>query len=90
MRGIRVRAVRRLGVGRRDSRLHEDLDERRVRHLDAALDGERRPQPLVATAAAEFGPEFSPDGKWIAYISREVGRATSMSSRIRVPGRNAA
>ena len=38
-----------------------------------ALDGERRPLPLVATAAAEFGPEFSPDGKWIAYISREGG-----------------
>jgi eukaryotic-like serine/threonine-protein kinase len=38
-----------------------------------ALDGERRPQPLVATAAAEFGPEFSPDGKWVAYISREGG-----------------
>ena len=38
-----------------------------------ALDGERKPQPFVATAASELGPEFSPDGKWIAYISRESG-----------------
>jgi serine/threonine-protein kinase len=37
------------------------------------LDGDRKPVPFVATAAIEFGPEFSPDGKWVAYVSRESG-----------------
>ncbi len=37
------------------------------------LTGERKPRRLVGTPAAEFGPEFSPDGKWIAYVSNESG-----------------
>jgi len=28
------------------------------------------PEPVLRTAAFEFGPEFSPDGRWIAYSSR--------------------
>jgi eukaryotic-like serine/threonine-protein kinase len=37
------------------------------------LTGERKPRVFVDTPAAEFGPEFSPDGKWIAYVSNESG-----------------
>ncbi len=37
------------------------------------LDGDRKVRPFVNTDAVEFGPEFSPDGKWIAYVSDESG-----------------
>ena len=37
------------------------------------LAGDRTPQPFLRTSADEFGPEFSPDGKWIAYVSNEAG-----------------
>jgi serine/threonine protein kinase/Tol biopolymer transport system component len=30
---------------------------------------------LIATSASEIFPEFSPDGKWLAYCSNETGRA---------------
>ena len=30
--------------------------------------------PLVATAANEYAPRFSPDGHWLAYTSDESGR----------------
>ena len=33
------------------------------------------PVPLSSTAANEYGPQFSPDGKWVAFISDESGRA---------------
>ena len=37
-------------------------------------DPERRQRPLLAQPAAyEFGPEVSPDGKWLAYHSNESG-----------------
>ena len=38
------------------------------------LDGDRVPQPLIATAVVETLPEVSPDGRWIAYQSNESGR----------------
>jgi serine/threonine protein kinase len=37
-------------------------------------DGNRRPTPFVATPFLEAQPEFSPDGRWIAYASNESGR----------------
>jgi hypothetical protein len=37
------------------------------------LAGARKAQPLVTGPAHDYGPEFSPDGKWIAYISDEGG-----------------
>jgi Tol biopolymer transport system component len=40
-----------------------------------ALDGDRKPRPFVNTPAPEISAEFSPDGKWIAYVSRESGGA---------------
>jgi len=30
--------------------------------------------PLLATAHTEYTPTFSPDGKWLAYVSNETGR----------------
>jgi eukaryotic-like serine/threonine-protein kinase len=38
------------------------------------LDGDRKPFPVVKTAFEERDPQFSPDGKWIAFASNESGR----------------
>ncbi len=38
------------------------------------LDGDRRAQPLLATRFDEGNPEFSRDGRWIAYTSDESGQ----------------
>ncbi len=32
-----------------------------------------RPTAFLSTPAVEFSPEFSPDGRWIAYMSNEFG-----------------
>jgi serine/threonine-protein kinase len=40
-----------------------------------ALDGERKATPLIKTPADETVPRFSPDARWIAYVSDESGRA---------------
>src|SRR5262249_22210453 len=37
------------------------------------LDGDRKPFPVVRTAAQESFARFSPDGKWISYQSNESG-----------------
>ena len=39
-----------------------------------ALDGDRKPRPLIRTKFSEGSPKFSPDGKWLAYASNESGR----------------
>lgn len=38
------------------------------------LTGERKPVALIATAADEWGPQLSPDGRYLAYVSDESGR----------------
>jgi eukaryotic-like serine/threonine-protein kinase len=38
------------------------------------LAGDRRPVPFVKTPFNEFDPEFSPDGRFLAYVSNESGR----------------
>jgi serine/threonine protein kinase len=38
------------------------------------LSGNRKPYPLVATRFGEGGAEFSPDGKWVAYMSNASGQ----------------
>jgi Tol biopolymer transport system component len=35
------------------------------------LDGDGEPAEFLATSFLEFGPVFSPDGRWIAYFSNE-------------------
>jgi Tol biopolymer transport system component len=37
------------------------------------LSGDRRPQPFVVTPFGEYGAQFSPDGRWVAYVSNESG-----------------
>jgi eukaryotic-like serine/threonine-protein kinase len=39
------------------------------------VDGSRKPYPFLATPAMEAFGVFSPDGRWLAYISNESGRA---------------
>jgi eukaryotic-like serine/threonine-protein kinase len=38
------------------------------------LYGDRKPIPFVKTPFNEFGPEFSPDGRFLAYVSNESGQ----------------
>jgi serine/threonine-protein kinase len=38
------------------------------------VDGDRMPEPFMATDFDERTPRFSPDGRWVAYISDETGR----------------
>ena len=37
--------------------------------------GDRRPRPLLETRFDEAYPDFSPDGRWLAYASNESGRS---------------
>jgi eukaryotic-like serine/threonine-protein kinase len=39
------------------------------------LDGDHKPIPVLQTPFNETQPQFSPDGKWIAYQSDESGAA---------------
>ena len=36
--------------------------------------GDRKARALIQTAANEMSPEFSPDGRWLAYVSDQSGR----------------
>jgi len=38
------------------------------------LDADRKPHPLVPAPGATYDAQFSPDGRWVAYVSRESGR----------------
>ena len=38
-------------------------------------DPKKEPHPVVATMADDRFPEVSPDGKWLAFVSNETGRA---------------
>ena len=38
------------------------------------LEGDRSPQPYLQTRFSESHPTFSPDGRWLAYVSDESGR----------------
>jgi serine/threonine-protein kinase len=38
------------------------------------LEGERKPRPFRKTAFDELGARFSPDGRWLAYVSNESGQ----------------
>jgi eukaryotic-like serine/threonine-protein kinase len=37
-------------------------------------DGDGKPTPVLQTQFAEGAPTFSPDGRWLAYVSNETGR----------------
>ena len=38
------------------------------------LFGERKPYPILESEFSEEGPSFSPDGRWISYVSDESGK----------------
>ena len=38
------------------------------------LEGDRKPEVFLQTAANEQAPRFSPDGRWLAYTSNESGK----------------
>ena len=38
------------------------------------LSGDRRPQTFIQTSFLEIHGRFSPDGRWIAYTSKETGQ----------------
>jgi Tol biopolymer transport system component len=38
------------------------------------LAGDRKPRPFLKTPFNEDWPQFSPDGRWVAYVSDESGR----------------
>lgn len=40
-----------------------------------AVNGDRKPFPIVQTSATEDQGQFSPDGRWLAYTSNESGQA---------------
>ena len=50
------------------------------------LDGDRTPEPFLATPAAEAYLRFSPNGRWVAYTSLESGRAEVYVRPFRRPG----
>ena len=37
------------------------------------VEGDRELQPFITSPNIEFFPKFSPDGKWLAYVSDELG-----------------
>jgi Tol biopolymer transport system component len=39
-----------------------------------SLTGDRKAFPVVQTASNEFGGQFSPDGRWVAYTTNESGQ----------------
>jgi serine/threonine-protein kinase len=39
------------------------------------LDGKAEPRPFLQTRFLEGGPVFSPDGRWLAYVSDDSGRS---------------
>jgi serine/threonine protein kinase len=42
--------------------------------IGPGTDAKRAPIPLVQTPSREFGPDLSPDSRWLVYISDETGR----------------
>ena len=53
----------------------EAIAGRRRELLQVRLGSDSVPRPLLAEAGGEWAPVFSPDGKWLAYVSSESGRA---------------
>jgi serine/threonine-protein kinase len=62
-------------------------DTRRARDVyTVSLDGDRTPRPFLVTEFDEFAPRFSPDGRWVAYVSNESGRDEVYVRRFPGPG----
>ncbi len=50
------------------------------------LSGDRKPKPFVVTPFGEWGAQFSPDGRWVAYASNESGRSEIFVQAFPGPG----
>jgi eukaryotic-like serine/threonine-protein kinase len=50
------------------------------------LSGDRKPSPLLATEFSEHDARFSPDGRWISYVSDESGRDELYAATFPGPG----
>jgi eukaryotic-like serine/threonine-protein kinase len=50
-----------------------EYDPSRGRDISLLRAGQDAPQPLLATPANEMAPAFSPDGRWLAYVSDQSG-----------------
>jgi serine/threonine protein kinase/Tol biopolymer transport system component len=62
-------------------------DETRARDIyTVSLEGDRTPKPYITTEFDEFTPRFSPDGKWVAYVSNESGADEVYVRRFPGPG----
>jgi eukaryotic-like serine/threonine-protein kinase len=51
------------------------------------MEGDRKPQVFLQTPADERNPQFSPDGRWLAYTSNESGRVEVYLQPFPGPGR---
>ena len=51
------------------------------------LNGDRKPYVFLQTPYEELGPLFSPDGRWIAFVSDESGREEVYVTAFPKPGR---
>jgi hypothetical protein len=49
--------------------------------IGEGTDATRQPIPIVQTPAREFGPDLSPDSRWIVYISERAADRSSTCSR---------
>jgi Tol biopolymer transport system component len=66
---------------------YEQARETKGDILVLPLEGDRKPQVFLKTAAFEFPSAFSPDGKWLAYGSDESGKFQVYVTSFPRPGR---
>lgn len=50
------------------------------------LEGDGEPRPLLDTPYAEWGGRFSPDGRWVAFVSNESGTSQVYVAPVDDPG----
>jgi hypothetical protein len=51
-----------------------DIKPESGRDIYVLTAGQSEPEPFIVTPANERAPQFSPDGRWLAYVSNESGR----------------